>query len=484
MAGSFSPITRDPHLFCRSGAILNDKRNDRLASKLLRRMVTEESNVIHRFSENDAEQKAFYRLINNAKVSSSGLIGKIVSPLRHRVEGKHVLILGDSSENSLKRIYSQLKNPKEVGVLSDNKTPGFHMHAHLCIDAENEGALGISDLMTWCRKPSRASKAQKARSMATRSWSEKESYKWHLGLTRSLEVVEAARQVTFIFDREADFAQSWESVLSHNCDAVIRMSRSWPVAHPDLEQQPMVAQDYLEDTEWAGSYWIKLTKLERRNYSKNKPQRRKGRKAKIQVRFREIPLERFIGLKRPLYLVEAKEAPETVPKGEEPVHWYLLTTHAVEDFEQACQVIRWYKLRWMIEQLFRLIKRKGFDIEGSHLTDFRAIEKQLILTIGAAFRVMQLLLARDNPNAQPIEDAFSQEQIRCLSAMNKKSEGKTAKLKNPYPRDRMSWAVWVIGRLGGWKGRQSQAPPGPIRLKRGYEKFEAIFEGWMIFQTE
>ena len=35
-------------------------------------------------------------------------------------------------------------------------------------------------------------------------------------------------------------------------------------------------------------------------------------------------------------------------------------------------------------------------------------------------------------------------------------EGKTEKQKNQLPRNQLSWAAWVIARLGGWKGYQSQ----------------------------
>ncbi|MFV8282890.1 hypothetical protein ACNKXS_15380, partial [Christiangramia marina] len=50
-----------------------------------------------------------------------------------------------------------------------------------------------------------------------------------------------------------------------------------------------------------------------------------------------------------LSVVEIRERPETVPPGEEPVHWILLTTHNVQDVEQALQIVAWYKQRWQIE---------------------------------------------------------------------------------------------------------------------------------------
>ena len=59
-----------------------------------------------------------------------------------------------------------------------------------------------------------------------------------------------------------------------------------------------------------------------------------------------------------------------------------------------------------------------------------------------------------------------------LEAILTKVEGKTAKQKNPYPKENLAWATWIIARLGGWQGyRSSKGPPGPICLRRGLQRF-------------
>jgi hypothetical protein len=59
-------------------------------------------------------------------------------------------------------------------------------------------------------------------------------------------------------------------------------------------------------------------------------------------------------------------------------------------------------------------------------------------------------------------------------------EGKTEKQKNPYAKEDLAWAAWIIGRLGGWKTCSVNRPPGVITLREGMERFQNIFTGWLI----
>jgi hypothetical protein len=66
-----------------------------------------------------------------------------------------------------------------------------------------------------------------------------------------------------------------------------------------------------------------------------------------------------------LYAVEAQEINGSRRKS---IKWRLLTTHCVENFEDALRMINIYCLRWYIEQVCRLLKKKGFAIEYSELS--------------------------------------------------------------------------------------------------------------------
>jgi hypothetical protein len=66
-----------------------------------------------------------------------------------------------------------------------------------------------------------------------------------------------------------------------------------------------------------------------------------------------------------LYAIEAKEVGEYI---ENPICWRLLTTKKVEDFPTALLCIEWYTCRWIIEEVFRILKKEGFNIDASELT--------------------------------------------------------------------------------------------------------------------
>src|SRR5919206_489293 len=94
-----------------------------------------------------------------------------------------------------------------------------------------------------------------------------------------------------------------------------------------------------------------------------------------------------------LSFVEAYEV--NAPPGVEPVHWRLLTTHAVTSLAEARQITRFYRARWTIEQLFRVMKTKGFDIEAVRIIEAAPFEKLTAATLIAAIQVLQLTRERD-----------------------------------------------------------------------------------------
>ncbi len=153
-------------------------------------------------------------------------------------------------------------------------------------------------------------------------------------------------------------------------------------------------------------------------------------------------------------------APE---EGVSPIHLRLLTRHEVSSFDQARWIIRLYRQRWIIEQLFRTIKTQGFDIERV-LMSTAPFRHLCAMTLVASVSCLQLVQDRDGEGQRPLEDVFSPADRAVLEAASVTLEGRTERQKNPHPVGSLAFAAWVCARLGGWNGSYRQ--PGPVVMLR------------------
>lgn len=133
----------------------------------------------------------------------------------------------------------------------------------------------------------------------------------------------------------------------------------------------------------------------------------------------------------------------------------------------------------LAEQFFRTLKKQGLDVESSQVETGESLMKLVLLAMSVALQTMQLMLAREGRD-QRVSVVFSDNEQTVLKLAEKKLEGKTQKQKNPHSSKTLSWAAWIIARLGGWKGYQSESPPGPITLLRGLRRFESLLEGYQL----
>ena len=144
------------------------------------------------------------------------------------------------------------------------------------------------------------------------------------------------------------------------------------------------------------------------------------------------------------------------PKGAEPIHWLLLTTHPVATAADAWRIVSWYKQRWIIEQLFRSLKNQGLRIEDSQLDSAEGLIKLVAIATKVACVVIQLVQARNGGEQLPAEFAFTPEEIEALKAINKTLKGRTELQKNHHRPNTLG--------LGGMDHRQSSAdgPATPL----------------------
>jgi len=445
-----------------------DKRLDKRADKLSALLYFGRNSSIHGISMTEAEQKAAYRFLANEKVEEKTLIDVCKARSSYLCEDKDVLVMLDTSEMNMDDHRNRLKRGSGIGVTGNNKDLGFFLHASLVIDAVTETSLGFSDIQLWHREEEREQKEYQKLPIE-----EKESYKWIRACQEGKKHLSKAASITFIEDREGDIYEQFAIVPDERTHLIIRSRDNRKLygggkLYEQLALQPV-----------AGSYSIELIKDIRKGVE--------SRTAHVEVRFCKVSIAKPKLLKKPdiadsieLYAVEVREV--NGPTGE-AVLWRILTTHAVTTYDDAVSIVNKYRQRWYIEQLFRLLKKKGFQIESSELESGWAIRKLTVMVLNSALRVMQLLLAHNNENSQPIEQVFDKNEIECLHQINNSLQGETEKSKNKNNPKKLSWGTWIIARLGGWKNYNSKRPPGPIILKKGLDKFTAMYQGWKLAQS-
>ena len=446
-----------------------DQRLSRRAQRFVAAIIAARTVVINKIATTWAEQMACYRFLHNDNVDLANLKEGLLSPCQTLVAGQHLLVFQDTTQLNYQANAPRIKPNSGLGVIGDNRSLGFFLHPSLVLDAEQEYCLGFSEIALWTRPadtPDKYERHYKALPIEA-----KESYRWIESIEKSKRTLDKARQITAIADRQGDIYSLFARLADTRTHLLIRSRDTRRIAEGKL-------YEYLSALPCGGSYTLEV------HTDARKP--RQGRQAHLEVRFGPVTLLRGRrgAASDPeqvlLYGIEARECAETVPEGEQPIHWRLLTTHRVDDVFLALACIYWYSLRWYIEQLFRLLKRKGLNVEASPLERGESLKKLCVLALGAVLDVMRMLLARERAYEQPLGHLFSEAEQACLRELGVQLEGGTEKQQNPHAVLRLGWASWIIARLGGWKGYRSQRPPGPITYHEGLKQFAIIFRGWCM----
>lgn len=458
---------------------LPDRRLARRADALQDAMTRHQSVRVAGLSQDWAEQMGFYRLLGNERVREDDLVEGLAAQCTAALatlpaEEPHLLLIEDTTQLNFQAHHRRLKPQSGLGVIGDAQSAGFFLHPTLVLDASTQHALGISDVALWSRAADAPDKHE--RNYKHQRLEEKESVRWVEGLTRSLSRLDAHAQAplqrTGIADREADLYPLF-SRLRGQMDLIVRACRDRRIEESEetlyayLSAQPLVGEEAVE-------------------IRGDVRKRRSRRQARLQYRIAPVTFRRPWRWSEEspdpisLWAVEVREHPETLPAGEKPIHWRLVTTHRVESFEEAKQVVAWYRARWYIEQIFRLLKLEGLDVESSALESGHALRRLSLVALGAAVDVLRLLLAERGESEQPVGQVFGPTEQQCLQALAPEMEGRSEKQKNPHPPQTLAWAAWVIARLGGWKGYRSQRAAGPITYRRGLTRFALLCQGHQL----
>jgi len=402
-------------------------------------------------------QMRFWRFVNNARVTVDTLIEGWSTQTSIAARDRHVLAIQDTSEI---KFATTPDDRRGLGKVGKGNVHGVLLHAMMAVDADSGHCLGLAGGQLWTRS------GDVKIPHGERALEDRESVRWLATAAQAKAVLAQARMMIVINDREGDIYAHWARTPQHNVHLRSRVMRDHALLQggtlrQEVARTPCCAKAALD--------------LSRR-------MDRPARTAHLRLRFGTAVLKRpdktgATDLPDSVKLSFVEVVEPHPPKGAEPVHWLLLTTHMVGSVADAWRIVASYKQRWIIEQFFRSMKTQGLRIEDSQLQTAEGLLKLVAIAAKAAAIVIQLVQARTGSEQLPAGIAFSADEIEVLDAINK-GYGATKLQSNPHRKHTMAWAAWIIARLGGWTGYASHRPPGPVTFHNGLAQFQISALGY------
>jgi hypothetical protein len=390
----------------------------------------------------------FGRFLHCAAVSPAEMIATACAHTRGLVAGRHILAIQDTTS-----------------LRDDGNQRSINLHPAIAVDAGDGALLGLVHAALLVRDGT-AGQVH----CNNRPFAEKESRRW-LDATRASEALLAAGalSVTVIGDREGDIYEDF-ALRPPEVAVLFR-------AHHDR---------VLADGTRLFSRPPTWRELGRETIALPSAPGRRARTVKLALRAGVVTLKRpkrtraAEAAKLPatveVTLVEAREVDP--PAGSEPILWRLLTSHVVTNLTEARRITGTYRQRWTIEQLFRTMKTKGFDIEAVRVAEGGPFENLATATLIAAIEVLRLVRDRDGAAGRPMTDVFEASEQPAIEAVSASLQGKTDRQKNPHAPGSLAHVAWVCARLGGWTGYYGK--PGPVVMLNGMMRLQAMIEGWRL----
>lgn len=424
-----------------------------------------------------AAVKGYYRMIEKPDESAFNM-ENILLPHREqtirRMQGqKTVLCIQDGSDLN----YNNLAQCEGLDVIgTTNQTGaishGLHLHSTLVV-APDGIPLGVLKSQTVARKERSPDDKRKARDIPIE---EKKTFSW---IEHHRDMVETAAKmpntrVVNVCDREADIFELFdEQRLNPRVDLLVRARHDRNI---DVKKKLFKTVRETPVQSLMSIHVPRKSARPKRSKQKASPARAK-RNSKLEVRYMRFQLNPppYFSDKDPIdiWIVHALEI--NPPAGNKPIEWFLLTTIKINSAEDAKQCLRWYCLRWRIEDWHRVLK-SGCRIEDiAHKTAER-LRRAIAINLVIAWRIMLMtLMGRETPEL-PAEVLFSDMEVRTLKAYAKK-EG------HPPP-DSVGAAVHIVAKIGGYLARKSDPPPGNQILWRGYATFQFMCAGFELLMGD
>jgi hypothetical protein len=320
-------------------------------------------------------------------------------------------------------------------------------------------ALGLVRVEPWQRPAADFGKAARRGELPI---AEKESQRWLNSFTDCVRLAQSSGKTRWVnvADREADIYELFAAAAPHPEVGVIVRAR-----HNRKTSEGVDLDRVLEATPIAGQ--ITITVPRKPGVS--------ARTAHLDVSYAQVKIKapkRGCGPEVTLWAIEVRET----GKKAGGIHWRLLSNLPVENLAAAVEKIKWYRLRWQIEEYHRMLK-SGCQVEARQLETGARLMNVLAVDMVVAWRVLGLSRIARLSQEQTLEEHFSTEEIKVIKQYRARNGD-----KNTTELD-LREAVRLIARMGGFLGRRGDGDPGAMTLWRGLEALAKMVLGWRLATT-
>jgi len=428
---------------------MQDLRHVKRLAHLLERFSEQTVSSIPRACYGWAETLAAYRFVDNARVSCQEILSGHQRATQARLQAQEVVLL---VQDTTFLNYGTLHPREGVGTVKERLREEYLLHLTVAFTPERVN-LGVLGLRMW-QRPDEPVAHERAR----KPIEEKESYRWLEGYQLACEMQQhcPATLVVNVADREGDI-QEWflaamtrdvanraEFIIRAKCNRRITTGQASGYLWPEMQ-----------NTQPLGSLTVDVARQ----------RDRAPRHAILAVATRRVTFRgarRYGGRLPPVEVTVIYAKERRPPKGEEPVEWLLLTSLPVEDFASACTVVQWYRARWEIELLFRVLKQ-GCQIERLRLATAHRLLNAIAIYLIIAWRIHTItMMGRAYPGAS-CEIVFEPQEWRAIYTMHYRCHP-------PQESPPLQEIVHCLARLGGFLARRGDGEPGVQTIWQGYQR--------------
>ena len=401
-----------------------DLRRERAGALFFQQVVTTGSIVLRQVGGDRAGEVAAQRFLGCPRVTVEEITLTAGRRTAQACAGRRIVAAQDTTEVNFS---GRDRSRRDLGPAGDGKSLGYFCHGMVAIDADDEAVLGVVDAQIWTR-PDEA-----APPLRSRPIEEKESIRWINASMVAADLLASAAQLIIVGDRESDiYAQFARRPVG--ADLIVRAAHDRKL---DDDEQLFDAP-----SQWraCGTMTIQVPP---------KRQGDAGRTAIVTVKAGEVCI------RKPRHGAAAEDAATVTltyvevremapPAGHKPIIWRLLTTLKVvgqaDAFAAAQEIVRLYRLRWRIEQVFRAMKSDGLRLEETQIKEAERLFKITAIALIAAVRTIQLVDARDG-SARPATDVANEQQIAAAEIIAPTAAGGSVGSNSQHSRQRQILVV-------------------------------------------